>query len=165
MPKSVAEKGRKDAVNRAVDEANSLSDREIDALVAEKVMGWTLFEGPDYTLVCDPDCSVDRPQRSVTVSRDETTKRAIPDRFPPGKHAWHPSTDPVASKQLRDEMRKRGWFWLLQLRQDSGACLMRFWRDSDDGEDVIEADANAPTEERAICIAALRAIAGEERKP
>lgn len=73
---------------------------------------------------------------------------------------WHrdleffrPSSDPAASKQLRDKMRADGWAWSLE-RAVNDFARASFFKAEEDGEFVY---ADSETEEMATALAALSA--------
>lgn len=107
-----------------------MTNREIDALVAEKVMEWT-----------------DSPVRNNGTGIPYRLHWAI-------KANWSPSTDPAASKQLRDKMRADGWQYTLKFltawQPNTFECVFY-----GPGKGLHE--RGALTEEMAVALAALKA--------
>lgn len=104
-----------------------MSPREIDALVAEHCMGFRECAG----------------------------------HWLDNRGGWHrdlaffrPSTDPAASKQLRDKMRADGWRFTMYDQKDS-MVFAQFIRNDDQG--FLTPCESADTEEMATALAALDA--------
>ena len=123
------------------EEIKALSYRELDALIAEKVFGspkpqdWL-----DITWL-----GVIRGEWKVEVTNE-----------PPGSMAWTArpySTNPAASKALRDRMRELGW--MFRMVYSGGLYLCQFANES--GEFGYTTD----TEERGWAEAAALATLGE----
>lgn len=104
---------------------------EIDALCAEKVLGWHSGDGLGSAWFDDSGT------------------------FQGWKGGRLFSTDPVASKQLRDKMRADGWNWILIDRlttQNTAEYIAVIYK----GE--ISRYALADTEEIALALAALKTV-------
>jgi hypothetical protein len=128
-----------------------MTDREIDALVAEKVLGqtwdesrcricgWPIYEFPGEGCTID-DCSL-RPLPK--------TRKDEPAHF---------TTDAWACALVLDEIERRGWIWAMCLTKRADAThkyLVEIWtpkRYYIVGED---------TRYRAVALAALRAVGVE----
>lgn len=117
---------------------------ELDALVAEQVMGWTLGE-PEYVMgYLSHGGSMMRLWKGPGIP---TAKGILP-----GQLDWHPSTDIAAAWAVVEKLRG-GFLWL-----DSGNELFRaaFWKGPDNGGQVCE--CSAETAPLAICLAALKSV-------
>lgn len=112
---------------RCASAGGRLTNREIDALIAEKAIGGEIFYETDQGMEI-PNLRID------------------------GKvfYNWNPLTDPAASKQLRDKMRADGWNYSLHTESPIFWCSFI----SFDGRGFIE---DADTEEMAVALAALKA--------
>jgi len=123
------------------------SEREIDALVAEKVMGWTLERYEDG-----------RPAKTPADYADAANNDGWSWHGQPGDseaYTWKPSTDIAAAWQVVEKMRAEGWS--VQLRSN---VYDPFW-DCDAvrgyASTGIKHSGTAIEPARAICLAALRA--------
>lgn len=151
-----------------------MSSRDIDALVAEHVMGWKWMSRPSdgYTILLPPDLIqrvtgkglFDEPVINISslsarevagvgpfVVAEEGAKRQIPQwmNLPPRY-----STDPAACQQVKDKMRADGWsFGQNDLPKERRILAM--WDHPDHGNVSI---AKHELELMAVCIAALRAL-------
>jgi hypothetical protein len=125
--------------------------RELDALVAEKVMGWKpdparcrLCGWPLSDGMCTPDnCSL----RPLPI---------VPYDIPPDY-----STDIAAAWQVVEHLRERD-IWLDSLEQKWESEMTRVifgWRDPERG--ALFAQEMGDTPAHAICLAALRAVGME----
>lgn len=130
-----------------------LEARELDALVAERLMDYGYFR---FTR---PDGSSFEQLGPLASFTPEFLERMNGERIESGADdmdsAPHFSTDPAASKQLRDTMRAEGWSLLVRLP----GATKPFFKPSAEyfGNDLKDATAAADTEERAVALAALRA--------
>ncbi len=123
--------------------------RELDALVAEKVMG--------LVLTCPVDPRFDH---SVGTNRDGSSAKRNFCRWPDGKETWIPfySTDIAAAWQVFNKFTSR-YIWyddatsVWHCHFDSRRCVMDDcrWHAVSEDEDGCEA----------ICLAALQAVGGE----
>lgn len=137
-----------------------MNDRELDALVAEKVMGWTVLIPP-----ADPTEDDDLTRVAVLDPSYLGLRRYIETR--PQYWAlkeWHPSTDITAAMTIVQHMHSGpvGPGFHLDWTPADGpdeAWLASFGSNNypERGEHIVE--AVAPTPERAICLAALQALA------
>ena len=119
-----------------------MQPREIDALIAEKIMEWSRYEEaftekwPIYNGWYNP----------ANQQFQEPKFGTLP-QF---------STDPSASKQLRDQMRELEWQYTI-----GGAYgqpyIAKFWKEN--GGDWIVSRSN--TEEMAVALASLKAFGVE----
>lgn len=107
-----------------------MTNREIDALIAEKI---TRHECDNCGSMADCGCEV------------TNIGSGLP-RF---------STDPAASKQLRDKMRADGWLYFISAHLHDFAC--EWWKPDTDGNFIEKSD----TEEMAVALAALKAVGVE----
>ena len=138
-----------------------MSNREIDALIAEKVFGMEVCRVHHSDMkpgqkIANPrrfpafvlkECSDGRFSGGVFVSKDDYANGAC--RF---------SIDPAASKQLRDKMRELGWMHesedVRQVAQDPLEHRSRFRKwGSNQSETAV-----AETEMMADSLAALKAL-------
>lgn len=124
-----------------------IAGRELDALVAERVMGWTL------TTPVDPACDF-----AVGTKRDGTDARRNFGRGPDGKEVSFPlySTDIAAAWQVVEKLRADGYEVQVAAEPDPrvSAYHCEIARLSDSGS-TVEFDDTAPL---AICRAALAAV-------
>lgn len=134
-----------------------MSNRELDALVAEKIFG-SIEDAFEWAVVMTED-----PNRVIAYRDDERwantfkTENDFDDEWEIEKRGKRFSTDPAACQQLKDKARADGWCYLIQARS-TGEYLARFYRDEGpDFETTTEAEGSDPVEFRAIVIAALRA--------
>lgn len=160
-----------------------MTDRELDALVAEKVMGWewapfnykpnfgpmektevlapAKWSDPNHLVFTDYDPSAKPNQVKVPITESGRLDRVFPQG--PNFHqlAWVPlfSTDISAAWQVVEKMREG----LRDFHMESYDCekkgkgyFVAFWGNFDDWFDAPDA---SPA--RAICLAALRAVGVE----
>lgn len=109
-----------------------MTDREIDVLVAEKVMGWkqVYWIGSSYR---ETYCKhVDASGKEVAGS------------------IWPPSTNPAACQMVKDKISEYGYYWRIE-RTPSGKITVAIWGNGN--VTTVRGD----NEFRAICLAALRA--------
>ena len=128
-----------------------MTNREIDALVAEKVMG---LQGVTNRLL------------GLGVFRLEYGAGDTDEKVP----AY--STDPAASKQLRDKMLELGWSYQIgygktNIESSAGWKITRGFecRLVNMEADVTRVSATADTEELAVALAALEAVGVEVDRP
>ena len=125
-----------------------MQPREIDALIAEKIMEWSRYEEaftekwPIYNGWYNP----------ANQQFQEPKFGTLP-QF---------STDPSASKQLRDRLRELGFDYSLGLTTDLLTNLKHYGCLLDDKEGLWKATAN--TEEMAVALASLKAFGVEVTK-
>lgn len=115
--------------------------RELDALVAEKVMGWPpIGEGEPYRL---------------HQHRGGVIANGIPQRFNSGviPLTWQPSTDIAAAWQVVEAMRPEYGFWI----DGDDGYIVEFQHGMPGMTDYRHGRAFAPTAPEAICKAALLA--------
>ena len=120
------------------------STREIDARVAEIVMGWTNIR-PALDSMRHPETN----EWWEDIWGDEPGAKGNPYCIP----AY--STDPTAMMEVLEEMRAEGWRWFYDYRPDAGpefAHAFRFIR----GSEIHRADA--PTLPMAVSLAAIDAM-------
>lgn len=111
--------------------------RELDRLIAEKVMGWKSNHGVHLFPPAD------EPNRKRFQQwNGETMVTEIP----------HYSTDIAAAWEVKEEMRKRGWKW--QLSENAWNLFKTHPADPDAISVVGKSDSHA------ICLAALKAVGG-----
>lgn len=108
--------------------------RELDALVARHVMQWLNGPGYNYWMT----------QAGVGFELHALVKQ------------WHPSTDPAAAKQVRE--RFKDWRLFRDPAISEGARYQFVIRDLPECVDYF-----APTEELAVCRAALLAVLAARR--
>ncbi len=107
------------------------TNRELDALIAEHVMGSSICR-------CDPQRPT--PRFNPDTGLCETCGNGPIQAY---------STSPFASKQIRDKMREEGWTYEIAWRGDY--CCAKFNHSTYD-----EGHADADTEERAVALATLK---------
>lgn len=132
-----------------------MTNREIDALVAEHAMGWwwgdeSHWKRPDYNCILySPDHPRYKPEFVLSSPLD--SPQLLP-RMP------HYSTDPAASKQLRDKMRELGWQWGIRTAAKGGFhCEIYKLPSTVD----VYFESFSATEEMAFALAALPALGVE----
>ncbi len=132
--------------------------RELDALVAEKVMGWQVLT-PDETEHLEEvnDCMV------VVHPNPYGVMRYVEKSYNYyGYVEWHPSTDIAAAWQVVERMRELGWFSShTDLTIDSGQEWWS-WHFTDikpPGSTTVKAQGH--TAPHAICLAALAAVGAD----
>lgn len=108
--------------------------RELDALIAEKVMGWT------------PHCQ--NPAHYVEVANSTSEMSVIQEVVA----YWRPSTDIAAAWQVVEKLRAAGWFYSLSDAVEIPEYIVMFYQP--DSPDAQAMDESAPL---AICRAALKA--------
>lgn len=120
-----------------------MDSKQIDRLVAEKVMGWG-------------DCPTKDQPRSTHFGRDGTLYRYkvgygyVPER-------WSPSTDIAAAFEVVEKMKSDGWYWeISKAYQDGGETMAVFCKDNP--SPCITVNLSIPL---AICLAALRSVGVE----
>lgn len=139
--------------------------RELDALIAEKVMGWVWRRGEHWDIT-----SVPGDRQLHLLESDDEIRQQRPGEFtsigdwPPqdGRIIWSHmpaySTD-IAAAWLIVEERPQGWslYTLCDIQQDDEAWQCDLWRKSKTGEfEYVSAiGSSAP---HAICLAALNAL-------
>lgn len=133
-----------------------MTTREIDTLIAEKVMGWKrwMIVGME-----DIGCCLFPPERNFT----SRLVRA-PDGMPLNEIAFGSPfncfTDPAASKKLRGKMRADGWEFAF--RDEPPVFVASFDRPL---PDLNCYEAEADTEEMAVALAALKAVGVDLQEP
>lgn len=123
--------------------------RELDALIAEKVMG--------LVLTCPVDPRFDH---SVGTNRDGTSAKRNFCRWPDGKEWWIPfySTSIADAWQVVEKMKEHGMHLLILSANDSGMVHCNFFKGTAGEQNGI---AMADTAPLAICKAALVACGVE----
>lgn len=143
-----------------------VSPREIDALVAGHIFGWKWVVNVDHNFTHLTDWAKDvsgcRFLRDSTFRPHElqafaTGSEPIGRTVVGGYTEIYPrySTDPAASKQLRDKMRADGWRFTMYDQKDS-MVFAQFIRNDDHG--FLTPCESADTEEMAVALAALAAV-------
>lgn len=117
-----------------------LSDAEIIEAVATKVMGWEIIDAP-----MSPS---DWPKRPFTLRDVLGTLHRVDDIA----RIWNPLTDPAAAKQVREKLAERFKTSALCRNVDQSMTFSA----SKHGV-ATSYYAEADTEERAVCLAALKA--------
>ena len=132
--------------------------RELDALVAEKVMGWRLVPDPHYH-------GLGGAMFAVMESGERCFMWHLREHVYSGERQWSPSADIVAAWRVVEYLRANGWpvirIGIGDILGDNWQCQVAdCWREvSYEGDkDVF---ANAPTVTLAICRAALLAVGVE----
>jgi len=131
-----------------------MTNEELDARVAEKVMGWTWGKSPD-PLVNGNAWSEPRPDDPMR-------------RWQVASGGWSPSTDISAAWQVVEKMRQGGFAHDLHTPNSTiGEHKSSFWRWAPSGGRWQEKRAMDKSAPRAISLAALSAIeakGGKETK-
>lgn len=151
-----------------------MTNREIDALVAENVMGWKWIPRNDgYGFLLPPDwrqmLTKDGLSGWIHTPSCQTTnliggffgKGELTDKAPYGGPRF--STDPAASKQLRDRMRELGYVVEIFNRVNGSTwCWIHPGEDGLNESNPREIPAiSSDTEEMAVALAALFALGVE----
>jgi hypothetical protein len=114
----------------------TLEDRALDALVAERVMGWVpwLEQRGKYTHVVwqrKPNAEPWKESHRDYWQPERYTRITSPD-IQPGKHIthyvgedWRPSTDPAAAFTVLEAMRERGYGYTIE---GHVAPYVKIWR-------------------------------------
>jgi hypothetical protein len=114
--------------------------RELDTLVAEKVMGWTKWRSPVVPRgSAEPDCWLTNDRTSPTFKIAH----------------WSPSTDIACAWQVVERMRDRGF--ALELHYEFGCSIQWVADFSNDGWSST-GEQLGDTAPLAICRAALAAV-------
>ena len=116
--------------------------RELNAKVAEKVMGWMLLSEGWWK---------DEATFAGWVTDDS---RNNPSDFP----IWCPKTDPRAMMEVLTHMAADGWRWVYDYRPDAGEEFAHVWRFVR-GAEIYRAEE--PTLMEAVSLAAIRAMDGK----
>ena len=126
--------------------------RELDALVAEQVMGWT---------ACDPaqesrpwECGDERPsvRTGMGIPPGESDRNEIP----------HFSTDIAAAWEVVEKLDRDGH--TMEMDKRDAGWVVRFVDYSKDPILSMEITDTAPTAPLAICLAALKAVGYESKE-
>lgn len=123
--------------------------RELDALVAERVMGWTVNRTNDrHWHTVGPTGR----ERHILIGRDCCAGQHDYD-----SHAFMPSTDIASAWLVVEKLNATGWLCDLFRNQ-----MMTHWHVAfaKDHTDSFVNDASAPL---AVCLAALKAVGGGPR--
>ncbi len=127
-----------------------MTDREIDALVAEHCMGWKRIEGKDAIVAAGHAPAGSSPDyHHVRVWVNDLNSRQACDEC--GSMPEF-STEPVASKQLRDKMRDDGFDYEIEVSAALGISVKL--KIPNDPDCFV---CTGSTEERAFALTALRA--------
>lgn len=122
-----------------------MSPREIDTLIAEKIMGWKWYRLGDIKIL--------RPTDGWTAKKQplaDGTETPFEDNIAQGKY----STDPAASKQLRDHMRALGWRYRITCNESGSDVVLQKGQHSGGGY----FEAHSDTDESAFALAAISAV-------
>jgi hypothetical protein len=126
-----------------------VTDRALDALIAEKVMGWKHLRSrvTGFTFFMSPDNFNSEYMKAQdleeTISGDED-------------NASHFSKDISAAMHVQAEMHRRGWWMRLEMAATDETSQAYFGR-----HDPWDAYATASSPAQAICLAALKAVGVE----
>lgn len=132
-----------------------MDNRKLDALIQEALFPWdeAYCRGCGWRRI---DVDGTPPDNAVGCAADSCSQHPL--RTPPADSPAPWSTDPAASKQLRDKMREDGWIVLMGGPE---AKVPKFWcqvratyRKNTKGIFHRESD----TEELAVALAALAAV-------
>lgn len=119
-----------------------MTDRELDALVAEKVMGWTLVKG-------------DRERGSPIANELGGLAGMMCGTIP------RYSTTGDGMLAVIEAMHKRGWSCSAEGPDLFGGCWAEF--SQMEGKMMRGPDGDADSLPRAVCLAALQALGWEEK--
>jgi hypothetical protein len=109
--------------------------RELDALIAEKVMGWNMSPAPFGTTQDVYQCWHQENRPLMTI------------------HMWTPSTDITAAWEVIEKMKDKGWGYIFV--NGPTETSTNFWFYKTDDENHTASSMNEP---HAICLAALKAV-------
>lgn len=128
-----------------LEQIEAMDDRELDAAVATRVMGWTLRSYEDYEVADPATCRWHLDDGWTWDGWDHDGEA----------YEWRPSTDMACAWQVYESMLKRPGAnrWVLVERAMGLPSARFYW--NDDRADVA---ISAKTMPRAICIAALMAV-------
>jgi len=113
--------------------------RELDALIAEKVMGWEFHANAGWY---EPG-----------MWETNTACRAAPC----GVRGWRPSTRIQDAWQVVEKLMEKGWSCNI-IYHDPGDCLCEFWGGKYGNKHWREIVNHQPSIPLAICLAALKAV-------
>jgi hypothetical protein len=140
--------------------------RELDALVAERVMGWRWL--PVRFVWDDEPLVYLLPPGGITEDVNSTTSGAWDEN-----RVWHSmpcySTDIAAAWEVVEKMQAAGWGWCLEQHENADVPTAWFLRASEIGRNARFSSPEQMEEKRsasgamphAICIAALKAVGHE----
>lgn len=138
-----------------------MTDRELDALVAEKVMGWDVLTTREFHRHGKSGDVVDCGDDGIFVAERDRSATT----------PFNPSTSISAAWSVVEQMRELGWHIDLDNdgsqkigAEESWTWNALLWTDRDDYDGDGDGDwptAHADTAPRAICLAALRAVGVE----
>jgi hypothetical protein len=132
--------------------------RQIDVLVAERVMGG---------FVADPDELVETGEVWYWVHPKDGVLRGEPYQYATRAiwdhqwHAWNPSTDIAAVWQVVEALNRNGWYVSVLTGPAGATPVVRLQAFDADGVTLISDDTRADTVPMAICLAALKAVGVE----
>lgn len=123
-----------------------MTNREIDALIATKLMGWVL---------CEAENGNERPE-AWTYSKAQNNDGWYWEGQPESQEAWKwaPTTDPAASKQVREKLAELGFDWSLDWDSDEPHYTFAVDRHEPDGHHLQCHD----DEFMAVALCALKAV-------
>jgi hypothetical protein len=128
--------------------SEELTGRRLDAEVAERVMGWLRIDQQEPFRYHVERGGVIIEDADGWLDAQKFNRGVIPD-------PWRPSTDPAAAKDVREEMERRGFCWMLIFQPSQGRYVATFG----------QFRAFGATEELATTRAALAALAGSRLTP
>ena len=150
-----------------------MKDRELDALVAERVMGWRPYIDKRECWAIDTPCDIDNehPRGRETLWTGErawgfdeaTGKRWDRPWWGATQEVPFYSTDITAAWQVVEAMRAtnyRNW----RVESFAGGTCAAFWTDNEDPDELTR-DAADEVSARAICLAALKALGVDASSP
>lgn len=127
-----------------------MTDRELDAEVAIKVMRWTPMPKGFRWKASDGDTYF-----------GDGWKHKWEDDSGPHKELWNPSSSIAHAWLVVEEMRKRGWNVSMSYFSSTGDWFVSFSKPQAEIADIM---CSGPSIERAICGAALAALESERAK-
>lgn len=132
-----------------------LKPREIDALVAEKVMLWPFPEDCEAFSATDETWCYRHPKKGVLKGTAYYVKYAPEGtKYSRDYKRWSPTTDIAAAMDVVEKMKSEGYSVFMD-DAHNGKWTVCFYKP--DGEATVYHHGQADTLELAICLAALRA--------
>lgn len=124
-----------------------VAGRELDVLIAEKVMGWTWYKtGRGARMLCEP-------HHGQLADGSEPIANLATFSVPLY------SSDIAAAWSIVEKMQELGWTFAIELFEDNGN-YSAYFKNTQNRDRYV---GNADTAPLAICLAALKALGGEHR--
>lgn len=120
--------------------------RELDALVAEKIMGWKWYTIDTFA----PDAFLRHPEHVSSPDWYQTTDEY---RHPQWvQSVWHYSTDISSAWLLAEKLR------IAVMPDENNGWIAARWSPDETYYDIAACESHANTAPLAICLAALKAV-------